>query len=61
VLRVYDHALALLFAAGAVHVLFIGWVNFRRPADAGYREWMRWGLPIARSTGTDRGPGGPAR
>lgn len=61
VLRIYDRALALLFAAGAIHVLFIGWVNFRRPADAGYREWMRWGLPIARSSGSDPHPGDSAR
>lgn len=40
--------ITLLFLAGAVHVLAIGWMNFRRPAAQGYGDWRRWGLRIAR-------------
>lgn len=47
-LKTIETVIAILFAAGAVHVLMIGWVNFRRPAAEGYGDWRRWGLRISR-------------
>jgi cardiolipin synthase len=45
-----EAAIAILFAAGAIHVLVIGIINFRRPAQAGYGDWRSWGLPLIRPT-----------
>jgi len=39
-------AIGFIFLGGAVHVLVIGWVNFRRPAKAGYGDPGRWGLRL---------------
>jgi phosphatidylglycerophosphate synthase len=47
-LGLIERVIAILFAAGAVHVLMIGWVNFRRPAAEGYGDWRRWGIRISR-------------
>ncbi len=47
-LGVIEDVIAILFAAGAVHVLMLGWVNFRRPAAEGYGDWRRWGIRISR-------------
>jgi phosphatidylglycerophosphate synthase len=47
-LATIERVIAILFAAGAVHVLMIGWANFRRPAAEGYGDWKRWGLRISR-------------
>lgn len=47
-LGVIEKIIAILFAAGAVHVLMIGWVNFRRPAAEGYGDWRKWGIRISR-------------
>lgn len=49
-LRIAEWVIAGLFAAGAIHVLVIGWINFRRPAQAGYGDWKLWGLPLGRRT-----------
>ena len=43
-----EKIIAILFAAGAIHVLMIGWVNFRRPAAEGYGDWRKWGIRISR-------------
>lgn len=46
-----EKIIAILFAAGAIHVLMIGWVNFRRPAAEGYGDWRKWGIRISRDRG----------
>jgi len=47
-LRIAQGIVAALFAAGALHVLIIGWINFRRPGQAGYGDWRLWGVPLVR-------------
>lgn len=47
VLRWIDASLGLFFAAGLVHVLLIGRINFRRPAVGGTAVYRRgWGLLV---------------
>jgi cardiolipin synthase len=44
-----DRALTVLFGAGVLHVLVIGWINFRRPAQGGSGVYRRgWGLLLGR-------------
>jgi len=50
-LQIAEDIITGLFAAGAIHVLIIGLINFRRPAQAGYGDWKLWGLPLIRKTG----------
>ncbi len=50
VIRPIDRVLGLIFAAGVVHVLVIGWINFRRPAHGGTAVYRRgWGLLLGHS------------
>jgi cardiolipin synthase (CMP-forming) len=50
-----DRSLAVLFAATVLHVLIIGWTNFRRPAQGGTAVYRRgWGLLLGRDA-FDRG------
>jgi phosphatidylglycerophosphate synthase len=51
-LHIAEGIITALFAAGAIHVLVIGWINFRRPAQAGYGDWKLWGVPLIRRSGT---------
>jgi len=45
-----DHGLTILFAATLVHVLVIGWTNFRRPTAGGTAVYRRgWGLLVGRA------------
>lgn len=53
-----ERILTVLFAAGAVHVLVIGWMNFRRPPAEGYGYARAWGVLIGRQRG---GPPDPSR
>jgi cardiolipin synthase len=48
-----DLALRVLFAATILHVLVIGWVNFRRPPQGGIAVYRRgWGLLVGHRKGT---------
>lgn len=58
-----DRLLAVIFAACLVHVIIIGWINFRRPAQGGTAVYRRgWGLLLGhkekRADGPDSTGGG---
>lgn len=47
--RGIDRGLAVVFAAAVLHVLLIGWTNFRRPVEGGVAVYRRgWGLLVSR-------------
>jgi len=47
-LRLVERGITILFIAGAIQVLMIGWANIRRPAGSGQGDWRKWGLKLAR-------------
>lgn len=57
-----DRGLAIIFAAAVLHVLMIGWTNFRRPVAGGVAVYRRgWGLLLSREVrqhDADRDRGG---
>jgi cardiolipin synthase len=53
-----ERLLTVLFAAGTLHVLSIGWMNFRRPPAEGYGYAKAWGILIRRERpGDEMGDG----